>query len=86
VLFRDGTKTIINLDEAGQSVGIFLKIFAPVPDLLNQKLGMGEGGQRTAGPCELCYKNPKAVGSFPNFGDPSLSLELSRVNCFLPKS
>lgn len=52
MLFRDGTKTIINLDKAGQSVGIFLKIFAPVPDLLNQKLGMGEGGQRTAGPCD----------------------------------
>ena len=31
VLFRDGTKTTdTNLDEPGQSVGIFLKIFAPV--------------------------------------------------------
>ena len=54
VLFRDGTKTITNLDKPGRSVGIFLKTFAPVsgPRPIESETGEGWGGQRTAGPCD----------------------------------
>lgn len=56
VLFRDGTKTTgTNLDEPGQSVGIFLKIFAPVsgPRPTESETGDAWGGQRTGAPVIL---------------------------------
>lgn len=54
VLFRDGTKTIINLDEPGRSVRIILEIFAPVsgPRPIESDTADGWVGQRTAGPCD----------------------------------